>query len=171
VDGLGIAWANLCQIAQRLTDKLLQLPSTVQSLARDEWTMKPMHMVQTGWAEEARAQAGATLLSLGGFGQNDVPSMSFLAWRRADAAGRCLDAMLAVLAAFGAQVLHGDGRPAPPALAELVDEVREVFPPVDSVRALGPDAAALAAAFDRRVFVGRVASAGLAPARRPARRR
>ncbi|HKE79141.1 MAG TPA: aromatic amino acid lyase [Solirubrobacteraceae bacterium] len=159
VDGLGIAWADLCQIAQRLTDKLLQLPSTAKSLARDEWTMKPMHMVQTGWAEEARAHAGATLLSLGGFGQNDVPSMSFLAWRRADAAGRCLDAMLAVLAAFGAQVLHGDRRPAPPALAALVDEVREVFPPVDGVRALGPDAAALAAAFDRRVFAGRVASA------------
>lgn len=164
VDGLGIAWADLCQIAQRLTDKLLQLPSTGQLLARDEWTMKPLHMVQTGWAEEARAHAGATLLSLGGFGQNDVPSMSFLAWRRADAAGRCLDAALAVLAALGAQSLHGDGRPAPPALAALVDEVREVFPAVDGVRPLGLDAAALAAAFDRRVFAGQVAGAGTAPA-------
>jgi histidine ammonia-lyase len=163
VDGLGIAWADLCQIAQRLTDKLLQLPSTVQLLARDEWTMKPLHMVQTGWAEEARAQAGATLLSLGGFGQNDVPSMSFLAWRRADAAGRCLDAALAVLAALGTQALHGGARPAPPALATLVDEVREVFPTVDGVRPLGPDAAALAAVFDRRVFAGQVAGAGVAP--------
>jgi histidine ammonia-lyase len=161
IDALGVAWADLCQIAQRLTDKLLQLPETAALLARDEWTMKPLHMVQTGWAEEARAHAGATLLSLGGFGQNDVPSMSFIAWRRADATGRCLDAALAVLAALGAHALGGARRPSPPALAALVDEVLEVFPPVDAVRPLGRDAAALAAAFDRRVFDGRVAGAGL----------
>jgi histidine ammonia-lyase len=154
IDGLGVAWADLCQLAQRLTDKLLQHPVTAPLLARDEWTMKPLHMTQTGWAEEARLHAGATLLSLGGFGQNDVPSMAFLAWRRMDATGRCLDAALAVLAALGANALHGAGRPAPPALAALVDEVRAVFPPVDGVRPLGPDADALAAAFGRRVFAG-----------------
>jgi histidine ammonia-lyase len=154
MDGLAIAWADLCQLAQRLTDQLLLHPATAPFLARDEWTMKPLHMVQNGWAEEARAHAGATLLSLGGFGQNDVPSMGFLAWRRADATGRCVDAALAVLAALGAQALHGAGRPAPPALAPLVDEVRDVFPPVDGVRPLGPDADALAAAFGRRVFTG-----------------
>jgi histidine ammonia-lyase len=159
MDGLGIAWADLCQLAQRVTDKLLQHPTTARLLAHDEWTMKPLHMVQAGWAEQARATAGATLLSLGGFGQNDVPSMGFLAWRKADATGRCLEAALAVVAALGAQVFHGAQRPAPPALAALVDEVREVFPPVDAVRALGPDADALAAAFRRRVFAGRVAAA------------
>ena len=164
MDGLGNVWADLCQIAQRLTDKLLQHPATAPLLARDEWTMKPLHMVQTGWAEEARAHAGVTLLSLGGFGQNDVPSMGFLAWRRANATGRCLDAALAVLAALGAQALHGAGRPAPPALAALVDEVRALFPPVDGVRPLGPDADALAGAFGRRVFTGRVAAAGAARA-------
>jgi len=164
MDGLGIAWADLCQLAQRVTDKLLQHPATGPLLARDEWTMKPLHMVQTGWAEEARAHAGATLLSLGGFGQNDVPAMSFLAWRRADAVGRCLDASLAVLAALGAQALHGASRSAPPALADLVEQVRATFPPVDQVRPLGPDAEALAAAFRRRVFAGRVASRSVAPA-------
>jgi histidine ammonia-lyase len=156
---LGIAWADLCQLAERVTDKLLQHPATAPLLARDEWTMKPLHMVQAGWAEQARATAGATLLSLGGFGQNDVPSMGFLAWRKANATGRCLDAALAVIAALGAQVLHGAERTAPPALAALVDQVREVFPPVDAVRSLGPDADALAAAFRRRVFAGRVAAA------------
>jgi histidine ammonia-lyase len=160
IDDLGSAWADLCQLAQRITDKLLQHPLTAPLLARDEWTMKPLHMVQTGWAEEARVHAGATLLSLGGFGQNDVPAMSFLAWRKADAVGRCLDAALAVLAALGAQALHGAGQSAPPALAGLVDQVREAFPPVEHVRPLGPDAEALAAAFRRRVFAGRVAAAG-----------
>jgi histidine ammonia-lyase len=159
MDGLGIAWADLCQLAQRITDKLLQHPATAPLLARDEWTMKPLHMVQAGWAEQARATAGATLLSLGGFGQNDVPSMGFLAWRKADATGRCLEAALAVVAALGAQALHGAQRPAPPALAGLVEEVRAVFPPVDGVRALGPDADALATAFRRRVFAGGVAAA------------
>src|SRR3954447_27087229 len=161
MDGVGIVWADLCQLAQRLTDKLLQHPSTAALLARDEWTMKPLHMVATGWAEEARAHAGATLLSLGGFGQNDVPSMGFLAWRRADATGRCLDAALAVVAALGAQALHAAGQAPPPALAALVDEIREAFPPVDTVRALGPDGDALTAAFGRRVFTGTVAAAGV----------
>jgi histidine ammonia-lyase len=113
--------------------------------------------VQAGWAEEARAQAGATLLSLGGFGQNDVPAMGFLAWRRADATGRCLDAALAVLAALATQALRGAGRAVPPALAALVGQVGATFPVVDEVRPLGPDAAALTAAFRDQVFAGRVA--------------
>jgi histidine ammonia-lyase len=160
MDALGATWADLCQLAQRITDRLFQHPATAPLLARDEWTMKPLHMVQTGWAEEARAHAGATLLSLGGFGQNDVPSMGFLAWRKADAVGRCLDAALAVLAALGAQALHGARRPPPQALAGLVDDVRAVFPPVEELRPIGPDAEALTAAFRRRVYAGRVAEPG-----------
>jgi histidine ammonia-lyase len=152
LDGLAHAWADLCQLAQRVTDQLLQHPATAPHLVRDEWTMKPLHMVQTGWAEEARAVAGPTLLSLGGFGQNDVPAMAFLAWRKADAVGRCLDAALAVVAALGSQALHAAGRRAPPALARLVEDVRAAFPPVGELRPLGPDADALAAAFGRRVF-------------------
>jgi histidine ammonia-lyase len=158
IDGLGAAWADLCQLAQRVTDRLFQHPVTAPLLARDEWTMKPLHMVQTGFAEEARAHAGATLLSLGGFGQNDVPSMGFLAWRKADAVGGCLDSALAVLAALGAQALHGAGRQPPAALTGLVGEVRAVFPPIAEVRPVGVDVEALAAAFRRRVFAGRVAA-------------
>ena len=152
IDALGASWADLCQLAQRVTDRLFQHPVTAPLLARDDWTMKPFHMVQTGWAEEARANAGTTLLSLGGFGQNDVPSMGFIAWRKADAVGRCLDSALAVLAALGAQALYATRRPPPPALAGLVAEVRAGFPPVEELRPLGPDAEALAAAFRRRVF-------------------
>jgi histidine ammonia-lyase len=154
MDGVGTVWADLCQLAQRIGDKLLQHPATAALLARDEWTMKPLHMVATGWAEEARRHAGPTLLSLGGFGQNDVPSMGFQAWRRADAIGRCLDALLAIVAALAAQALDATGRPPPPALAGLVGEIRAAFPPVEGVRPLGPDAEALAAAFARRVFDG-----------------
>jgi hypothetical protein len=49
-------------------------------------------------------------------------------------------------------------------LAALVEEVRATFPPVEDVRPLGPDADALAAAFGRRVFAGRVAATSVAPA-------
>jgi histidine ammonia-lyase len=93
-----------------------------------------------------------------------VPAMSFLAWRKADASGRCLDAALAVLAALGAQALHGAGRDAPPALKEIVEQVSAEFPPVEHVRPLGPDADALAAAFRRRVFAGRIAAGDVATA-------
>jgi hypothetical protein len=41
--------------------------------------------------------------------------------------------------------------------------VRASFPPVEHVRPLGPDADALAAAFRRQVFAGRVAATGAAP--------
>ena len=56
--------------------------------------------------------AQTTVLGLGGFGQNDLPSPAFLAWGKATAVGTCLDRMLAVLAALASQALHV-GRPEP----------------------------------------------------------
>ena len=91
IDGVAFAHTDLCQLAQRLTDHLFQDPATAPLVGGDEWTVKPLHMVQNGWAEEARAIAAPTTLSLGRFGQNDVPALNFLAWRKATAIGRCLD--------------------------------------------------------------------------------
>ena len=59
-----------------------------------------------------------------------------------------------MLAALASQALHGAGRPAPPALAGLVDDVRAAFPPVAGPRRLGEDGAALAAAFSGKVLSG-----------------
>ncbi|HKF76068.1 MAG TPA: aromatic amino acid lyase [Candidatus Dormibacteraeota bacterium] len=166
IDGVSFAWADLCQLAERHTDKLFLHPATAPHVDQ-EWSYKPLHMVQNAWAEEARLLAHPTLLSLGGFGQNDVPALAFLAWRKAMAIGRCLDAALAVLAAIAAHALDAGGRPTPAALSELAQEVRAVFAPVADVRRLGPDCDALTAAFARRVFQGRVAGrdaqAGAAP--------
>ena len=78
-------------------------------------------MVENGWAEEARAIATPTLLSLGGFGQNDVPVLNFLAWRKATAIGQCLDSSLAVLAAIASQALYVAAHEPPPNLRELTD--------------------------------------------------
>jgi histidine ammonia-lyase len=152
IDGLGFAQADLCQLAERLTDHLFQNPLTARLVGYDEWSVKPLHMVQNGWAEEARALATPTLLSLGGFGQNDVPALSFLAWRKATAVGACLDASLAVLAAVTSQALHVDAHEPPANLRALVHEIRAAFPPVDRPRPLGDDCQQLTDAFAHQVF-------------------
>jgi histidine ammonia-lyase len=152
IDGLCFAQADLCQLAERLTDHLFQNPVTARLVGYDEWSVKPLHMVQNGWAEEARALAAPTLLSLGGFGQNDVPALSFLAWRKATAVGASLDASLAVLAAVASQALHVDSHEPPPNLRTLVREIRAAFPPVEHPRALGDAGRKLTDAFTRQVF-------------------
>jgi len=152
IDALAFAHADLCQLAQRLTDHLFLSPVTARLVGYDEWSVKPLHMTENGWAEEARAIATPTLLSLGGFGQNDVPVLNFLAWRKATAIAECLDAALAVLAALASQALHVAGRQAPPNLRALVDEIRGVFPIVEQPRALGEDCSRLAAAFTAQAF-------------------
>ncbi|HUA49172.1 MAG TPA: aromatic amino acid lyase [Solirubrobacteraceae bacterium] len=152
IDAVAFAQADLCQLAQRLTDHLFQSPVTARLVGYDEWSVKPLHMAQNGWAEEARATAGPTLLSLGGFGQNDVPVLNFLAWRKATAIGQCLDASLAVLAAIASQALYVGAQEPPPNLRELTDRIRASFPPVDRPRALGDDCRRLTDAFTRRVF-------------------
>lgn len=152
IDGLAFAQADLCQLAQRLTDHLFQNPTTVRLVGHDEWTVKPLHMAQNGWAEEARASATPTILSLGGFGQNDVPALNFLAWRKAAAVGACLDAALAVLAAIASQALHADEHEPPPPLRPLLDQVRSSFPPVTQPRPLSGDCQTLTEAFARQVF-------------------
>lgn len=151
LDALAFSWADLCQLAQRQSDKLFVHPATAAQL-NDEWGLKPVHMVQTGWAEEARQLAQPSLLSLGSFGQNDVPAMSFMAWRKADAIGRYLDASLAVLAAVSMQALHEQQRHPSSALQTFADEVSTLFPPVEGVRRLGADFEALSRHFTARVF-------------------
>jgi histidine ammonia-lyase len=132
-------------------DKLFQHPVSAPLLA-GEWLTKPLHMAAAGYAEEARTLAQTTVLGLGAFGQNDLPSPAFLAWGKVDAVGTCLDRVLAVLAILTSQALHVAGRSPPPALGSFLDEVRASFPPIEAPRRLGPDAERLASAFTRRVL-------------------
>jgi histidine ammonia-lyase len=139
IDALAFAHADLCQLSQRLSDHLFQHPETAPHVGGDEWTVKPLHMAINGWAEEARSIVEPTLLSLGAFGQNDVPELAFLAWRKAAAAARCLDGALAGLAVVASQVLYKKGRDAPDALHGLVCNVRAIVPPVEQQRPLGAE--------------------------------
>jgi histidine ammonia-lyase len=152
IDGVAVAHADLCQLAQRLTDHLFQSPVTAPLVGYDEWSVKPLHMVETGWAEEARQIATPTLLSLGGFGQNDVPVLNFLAWRKAAAIGSCLDAALAVLAVIASQAIQVGVLEPAPRLGALVEQIRVNVPPVVEPRPLGEDCRRLTEAFARQVF-------------------
>jgi histidine ammonia-lyase len=151
LDGLAHAWADVAQLAQRHVDKLFQHPVSAPLLA-GEWLTKPLHMAAAGYAEEARTLAQTTVLGLGGFGQNDLPSPAFLAWGKANAVGTCLDRTLAVLAALASQALHVAAQAPPPALGPFLNEVRAAFPPIEAPRGVGPDADGLAAEFTRRVL-------------------
>lgn len=155
IDAVAFQWADLCQLAERHTDRLFQHPATAPLLYEAEFTYKQLHMVQDGWAEEARSLAQPTLLSLGAWGQNDVPSQSFPAWRKAAGIGHCLDASLAILATLAVHVLAEGALPVPGALAGLVEEVNVHVPPIREARLVGPDLEALTQAFSDRVY-GRV---------------
>jgi histidine ammonia-lyase len=139
IDALAFAHADLCQLSQRLSDHLFQHPKVAPLVGADEWSVKPLHMAINGWAEEARAAAQPTLLSLGAFGQNDVPELAFLAWRKAVAVAQCLDGALAGLAVLASQALCRQEREAPIALRDLVEHVRVIVPPIKEPRPLGSE--------------------------------
>jgi histidine ammonia-lyase len=143
IDAVAFQWADLCQLAERHTDRLFQHPATAPLLYETEFTYKQLHMVQDAWADEARSLAQPSLLALGSWGQNDVPTMTFPAWRKAAAIGHCVDASLAILASLAAHVLASQKHPIPDALASLVDEVNRRMPPIVEARRIGPDLEAL----------------------------
>src|SRR4051812_14616783 len=77
---------------------------------------------------------------------------SFFAWRRQEQVGRCLDAALAIVCAIASQALSDAGREPPPALAELLGDVRLRFPVVAEPHPLGEEAGRLAGWFTERAL-------------------
>ncbi len=159
MDALTASFANLCVLAERQGAKLLDgnvslLPD--QLVAPDAEGNVPrgymgcLPMAQTGYEEEARLYAQATLLpgsESGGFGQNDVASPVFLAWTKQQRAGHCLDLALASLAPIALRALDVTGRPVPEPLADIEAMVRMVLPELEQRRAFGPCIAEIAEAF------------------------
>jgi histidine ammonia-lyase len=174
LDQLAASAADLALLADRHLSKLLDgtisllphqlLPPDDQSGANGPY-LGCLGMAAVGYVEQARHAAQRTFLpgSEGGsFGANDIGQPTCLAWRKEAEAGRCLVANLALLAAVASQALHITGRPAPPALGDLLSLIRATFPPVlDNRRRLGLDAGRLAAAFDDLVFADRIIAPGV----------
>ncbi|HUL06392.1 MAG TPA: aromatic amino acid lyase [Candidatus Acidoferrum sp.] len=157
LDGLAAAAADLCILADKHTSKLLDgryslLPD---QLRNGEGYLGCLGMVQVGYAEEAKRAAQRTFLpgsEGGGFGQNDTAPPTFIAWRGQEQAAYCLEAALAALAVVASQALHVTQRTAPPALRNLLADVRRHVPPVDESRAIAPDMEQLAAALRSGIY-------------------
>ena len=164
MDALTAACANLCVLAGRHGAKLLdgavsllpdQLDSPEPGGDRRRPYMGCLPMAQTGYEEEARLYAQATLLpggESGGFGQNDVASPVFMAWSKQDRAGRCLDMALASLVPIALRALDVTHRPVPPRLAGLAAAVREIEPDMARYKAFGPVVASIAGALRRDIY-------------------
>ena len=164
MDSLTAAYANLCVIAERhgaktldgnvslLPDQLID-PDDAEGMRRGYMGCLPM--AQTGYEEEARMYAQATLLpgsESGGFGQNDVASPVFLAWTKQEKAARCLDMALATLAPISVRALDVTNRKAPETLAGLVGDIREAYPELGDRHPHGPRAFNLAEVFRAQIY-------------------
>jgi histidine ammonia-lyase len=164
MDALTAAYANLCVIAERHGAKLLdgnvsllpdQLidPESPEGVRRGYMGCLPM--AQTGYEEEARLYAQATLLpgsESGGFGQNDVASPVFLAWTKQQRAGECLDMALASLAPIALRALDVTRRPVPEPLAHLAATMRDAIPDLAGRQPFGPAVDVIAQALRARIY-------------------
>lgn len=161
LDGMSAAWVDLASLMHRhvvklhrgavsgLPDRLLR-ESESYRMGR---TTSYLEFVPNDILEEMRRWAEPALLSPGEPGashQDDVSAPGLIAWRNERRVAVLFDRVMAVLAAVASQALDVTGRAAPPPLTGFLDEVRGHFPPVRERRALGEDAARLAAAFTRR---------------------
>jgi histidine ammonia-lyase len=165
LDDLAAIWADICLLCDRHGSKLLNgavshLPNLLMvgrhpSDMDGHGSLGYVPMASTGYLEQAKWAAQRTFIpgtESAASGQDDVAATAFLAWRKEELAGRCLDACLATLAVVASQGFHVTERAAPPKLAGLLDEVRQHVPPVGADRVLGPDLDHLASHFTKVAF-------------------
>lgn len=123
IDELAASWADLTQLCERQVERFFA------PMERGEIPGLPIgYMVQSAWAEDARAAAQTTLIGLGGLGQNDTPAPTAFAWAKAQRVADRFERALTVLAAVASEKLDQEARPAPPALEPFLAEVRARFP-------------------------------------------
>jgi len=166
MDGIAGAWADLCLVCLRLCAGLMNgrvsgfpdflLTGRGAGETDGHGAVGYLPMAIAGFLEEARAAATRTFIPAADasvFGQDDVGAPAFLAWPKCVAAGRALDAALAVLAVAASQALHVQNRERVPArLAGLLTLVRSRVPPVEGDRVLGPEMQRLADDLTARIF-------------------
>jgi len=165
LDDLAAIWADLCLLADRhssklLTGKVSHLPDLLM-VGRDpadsdgHGNVGYVPMAITGYLEEAKTWAQRTFIpgtESAGAGQDDVAATAFAAWKKEMRAGRCFDAALAGLLVIASQAFYVTDRDPPEPLAGFVRRVREIVPPVDADRVLGPELRTLAAYVTSQVF-------------------
>ena len=141
IDSLAATVADLAALALH---ELHRLQESRGALPRfDATNLGILQMAANGYAEEARAACAPSLLGLGGRGQNDVPSPSFIAFNRYERVHGFAVGALACLACIAAQSFSQTGRPVPPALGDTFASISALSPPLTERRSLGPELAAL----------------------------
>ena len=141
IDSLSVTVADLAALALH---QLHRLQDSREALPRfDATNLGILQMAANGYAEEARAACVPSLLGLGGRGQNDVPSPSFIAFNRYERVHDFAAGALACLACIAAQSLAQTGRAVSSSLTPTFEAIAPLSPPLNQRRALGPELAAL----------------------------
>jgi len=135
---LSAAWADLAFLAERHVTALHvgatadHLPRLLERPDGGGGRTNLLGWVAGSYLEDARQAASVTLLPAGlADAQNDVAAPTFAAYRKARAAGSCLDASLALLAASSSQALWATDREPAPSLRAPLENIRSMFPPLD----------------------------------------
>jgi histidine ammonia-lyase len=149
IDSLAATVADLSALALH---QLHRLQDSRDALPRfDATNLGILQMAANGYAEEARAACAPSLLGLGGRGQNDVPSPSFIAFNRYQRVHGFAAGTLACLACIAVQSLHQTGHPVSPSLAPRLESIAALSPPLTERRSLGPELAALTERLTARI--------------------
>jgi histidine ammonia-lyase len=162
IDTVTGTWADLAAIAQRHIVKLHKgevslLPDRLLPPGTDYTTgysTTYLEYVPNQAIEEIRRMAQPTLLSVAEIAaseQDDIAIPAPVAFGMHDAVAERFGEVLAVLGAVCSQALHVTDRTPAPALAPLLEFIREHFPPVQSRRPLGEDAQRLADAISTTI--------------------
>jgi histidine ammonia-lyase len=127
IDAVSFAWTDLTQLVNQLATRLATDPDgIVRTEPQAQFSL--YYWYTEIWAEEARARATPTFISLGGVAPSDVSDVSAASWRKADFIGSCLDESLAALAALARRTIMATGREVPPSLEPLAAIIDSVFP-------------------------------------------
>jgi histidine ammonia-lyase len=141
IDSLSATVADLAALALHQVHRLQESRDALPRF--DATNLGIVQMAANGYAEEARAACVPSLLGLGGRGQNDVPSPSFIAFNRYERVYGFAAGVLACLACIAAQSLAQTGRLVSPSLTHTLESISALSPPLTERRSLGPELSAL----------------------------
>ena len=127
LDALTRSYADLAQMLAALTNQVIEMPGGLLSL-EPESEVSTLYHVTTGWAEEARAAATPSLISLGNGGQTDTGTLDLMAWRKSDEAAQAVEAGCTVLAISAAHAAARKELKASGALAAFQEEILDLVP-------------------------------------------
>jgi histidine ammonia-lyase len=165
LDAVAATWVDLAGLAHRHAIKLHKgdvslLPDRLwppEAAESERFSTTYLEYVANDFHEEMRRLAAPTLLSGGevaASSQDDVAIPTPLAFTSERRVAELLDGVLAILAVVASQALFVTGRVAPPALAPLLEVVRDRCPPVRDKRRLGEETEMVAATFSAAVADG-----------------